>query len=119
MLEVDRAEAVWSGLAEVGVDMDDVAAQLEREGVSSFQKSFDELLDALTTKARELTSLIQGSHRHDRWRTRTVRTRCGRGGASARSTPAARCDRCAFRPGHRPRSCREADPPDSRRDAGW
>jgi transaldolase len=55
-LEVDRAEAVWSGLAEVGVDMDDVAAQLEREGVSSFQKSFDELLDALTTKARELTS---------------------------------------------------------------
>jgi transaldolase len=38
------------------VDMEDVAAQLEREGVSSFQKSFDELLDALSTKARELTS---------------------------------------------------------------
>jgi len=53
---VDEAEAVWSGLAEVGVDMEDVAAQLEREGVSSFQKSFDELLHALSTKARELTS---------------------------------------------------------------
>ena len=38
----------------VGVDMDDVAAQLEREGVSSFQKSFDELLAALETKSDTL-----------------------------------------------------------------
>ena len=38
----------------VGVDMDDVADQLEREGVDSFQKSFDELLTALDTKAQEL-----------------------------------------------------------------
>ncbi len=45
---------MWTALADVGVDMDDVAAQLEREGVSSFQKSFDELLGALTTKANEL-----------------------------------------------------------------
>ena len=43
-------------LADVGVDMDDVAAQLEREGVSSFQKSFDELLTALQTKAGELAA---------------------------------------------------------------
>ena len=34
--------------------MDDVAEQLEREGVSSFQKSFDELLAALEAKAAEL-----------------------------------------------------------------
>ena len=33
-----------TALAEVGVDLDDVADKLEREGVSSFQKSFDELL---------------------------------------------------------------------------
>jgi transaldolase len=51
---VDEAHAVWDDLAKVGVDMDDVAEQLEREGVSSFQKSFDELLGALTTKANEL-----------------------------------------------------------------
>ncbi len=51
---VDEAEAVWHGLAEAGVDVDDVGALLEREGVSSFQKSFDELLDALSTKAEEL-----------------------------------------------------------------
>ena len=52
--DVDEAEAVWAGLAEVGVDMDDVADQLEREGVASFQKSFDELLAALEAKSAEL-----------------------------------------------------------------
>ena len=49
-----EAERVWAALAEVGVDMDDVAAQLEREGVDSFQKSFDELLTALASKADDL-----------------------------------------------------------------
>jgi len=48
------AERVWTALADVGVDMDDVAAKLEREGVDSFQKSFDELLTALAAKADDL-----------------------------------------------------------------
>jgi transaldolase len=52
--DVDAAHAVWRGLGDVGVDVDDVAARLEREGVSSFQKSFDELIDALRSKADEL-----------------------------------------------------------------
>ena len=52
--DVDQAHAVWRGLADVGVDVGDVGAQLEREGVSSFQKSFDELLDTLSAKAAEL-----------------------------------------------------------------
>ena len=52
--DVDQADASWRGLAAVGVDLDDVAATLEREGVSSFQKSFDELLTALGTKAADL-----------------------------------------------------------------
>jgi transaldolase len=51
---VAHAEQVWRQLAEVGVDMDDVADQLEREGVASFQKSFEELLAALAAKADEL-----------------------------------------------------------------
>ena len=38
---VAHAEHVWRQLGEVGVDMDDVAEQLEREGVASFQKSFE------------------------------------------------------------------------------
>jgi transaldolase len=53
--DVDVAQAVWDKLAEVGVDMADVADQLEREGVSSFQKSFDELLTALEAKSAELS----------------------------------------------------------------
>ncbi len=52
--DLDQAQAVWTGLTNVGIDLDDVAATLEREGVASFQKSFDELLGALDTKATEL-----------------------------------------------------------------
>ncbi len=51
-----HAELVWRELSEVGVDMDDVAEQLEREGVASFQKSFEELLAALGAKADQLSS---------------------------------------------------------------
>jgi transaldolase len=54
--DVDQAEAVWSSLAAAGVDMDDVAVRLETEGVASFQKSFDELIDVLAEKARSFTA---------------------------------------------------------------
>jgi transaldolase len=47
-------DATWARLDEVGIDMDDVASLLEREGVAAFQKSFDELLGALDVKAAEL-----------------------------------------------------------------
>jgi transaldolase len=52
--DVDDAQRVWQSLADVGVDMNDVAAQLEREGVDSFTKSFDELIATLEQKAAEL-----------------------------------------------------------------
>jgi len=47
-------DAVWQSLADVGIDMDAVAAKLEREGVDAFIKSFDELIEALDAKATEL-----------------------------------------------------------------
>ncbi|MGA0877525.1 MAG: transaldolase [Ilumatobacteraceae bacterium] len=51
---VDRDYAamhrVWSDLRTIGVDLDDVAAQLEREGVAAFTASFVELLAALENK---------------------------------------------------------------------
>ncbi|HWL45795.1 MAG TPA: transaldolase [Ilumatobacter sp.] len=47
-------DATWAALAEVGIDMADVSAVLEREGVDAFVKSFDELITALETKATEL-----------------------------------------------------------------
>ena len=48
------AQAVLDQLAAVGVDLADVAQVLEDQGVASFSKSFDELLDALGSKAAEL-----------------------------------------------------------------
>jgi transaldolase len=54
-LDPDAAAHTWQAIAAAGVDHSAVAEQLEREGVSSFQKSFDELLTALTTKAAELS----------------------------------------------------------------
>jgi transaldolase len=53
---IEAAERTWTALAEVGVDLDDVAARLETEGVDSFQKSFDELIAALEAKGAELAS---------------------------------------------------------------
>ncbi|MEQ1872388.1 MAG: transaldolase [Ilumatobacteraceae bacterium] len=54
--DVAHAEKVWRELAEVGVDMEDVADKLEREGLASFSKSFDDLLVALGEKAETLKS---------------------------------------------------------------
>jgi len=54
--DVDQAEAVWAALPGIGVNMDDVADQLEREGVASFITAFDELIEALEAKAAELRS---------------------------------------------------------------
>ena len=52
-VDVDPAAAVdiLAKLAEVGIDMEDVEQTLEDEGVHSFSKSFDELLQSLTDKA--------------------------------------------------------------------
>ena len=52
--DIDDARSAWQSLADVGVDMDDVAALLEREGVASFAASFDELIAALDAKAATL-----------------------------------------------------------------
>jgi transaldolase len=54
--DIASAKRTWSSIADAGVDLPAVAAQLEREGVASFQKSFDELLAALTAKSAELRS---------------------------------------------------------------
>jgi len=51
---LDEADRVIAALAEAGVDMEDVAATLEAEGVASFAKSFDELMQSLSDKANAL-----------------------------------------------------------------
>ncbi|HEY4928693.1 MAG TPA: transaldolase [Acidimicrobiales bacterium] len=52
----DGARSVIDRLAAAGIDMEDVAAVLETEGVASFAASFDDLMASLTTKAAELTA---------------------------------------------------------------
>lgn len=50
------AHEVVSALSGLGIDLEEVAAKLEAEGVSSFAKSFEEVLDTLGTRAEELTA---------------------------------------------------------------
>jgi transaldolase len=47
---------LFADLAEVGVDYKDITDTLEREGVEKFSASFDELLEALSTKQAALAS---------------------------------------------------------------
>ncbi len=51
---MDEADSDLARLQEAGVDMDDVARVLEEEGVASFVKSYDELLQSLHDKANAL-----------------------------------------------------------------
>jgi transaldolase len=52
----DDARSVIDRLAAAGIDMEDVAAVLEAEGVASFAASFDDLMASLATKAADLAS---------------------------------------------------------------
>ena len=52
--DVAQAHQVLADLAAAGIDLDDVTAQLEDEGVASFAKSFDELIASLEDKAGSL-----------------------------------------------------------------
>jgi transaldolase len=53
-VDVDDSRAVMAALAAVGVDMGDVGRVLEDEGVASFAKSYDELIETLREKADRL-----------------------------------------------------------------
>lgn len=48
------AQSLLDSVAEIGIDLENVAQVLEEEGVASFVKSFDELITSLTAKADSL-----------------------------------------------------------------
>jgi transaldolase len=52
----EQSARVLARLEELGVDMADVGRTLEDEGVASFSKSFDELMQSLTDKANALAA---------------------------------------------------------------
>ncbi|RZC00482.1 Transaldolase isoform B [Glycine soja] len=49
-----EAEGIYNALQKLGIDWSFVGSQLELEGVDSFKKSFDSLLDSLQEKANSL-----------------------------------------------------------------
>ena len=53
---LDEARQVFADLAAAGIDVDDVVAVLEAEGVQKFEDSFAELLDGIRAKAGSLAS---------------------------------------------------------------
>jgi len=57
---VDEAHATMAALAAAGIDFDDVTATLEREGVAAFTASFEDAVETLEKKARELTRVPGG-----------------------------------------------------------
>ncbi|MDH5291205.1 MAG: transaldolase, partial [Acidimicrobiia bacterium] len=50
------AGTVFDGLDSLGINIEDVAQQLETEGVNAFAKSFDEALTALADRSESLRS---------------------------------------------------------------
>jgi transaldolase len=53
--DVEAARKLFEDLRVAGIDYDDVSETLEREGVQKFADSFEELLDGIRAKRRELT----------------------------------------------------------------
>jgi transaldolase len=49
-----EAEGIYNALQKLGIDWSYVGSQLELEGVDSFKKAFDSLLDSLQEKANSL-----------------------------------------------------------------
>ncbi len=54
--DVAGAHQVISKLSDLGIDLEEVAVQLEQEGVDSFAKSFDDVLETLGKRAEEFTA---------------------------------------------------------------
>jgi len=52
--DTSGAEKIISDLKEVGIDVNDICAQLLKDGVAAFEKSFDSLLKTITEKSRKL-----------------------------------------------------------------
>jgi transaldolase len=54
--DLDGARALFRRLPELGVPIEKLIAELEAEGVTAFEKSFDALLGALETRRREMVA---------------------------------------------------------------
>ena len=53
--DLDRAHRLWSDLAALGIDEDEVGEQLDREGVEKFTDSYNGAVEAIEDKVRKLS----------------------------------------------------------------
>jgi transaldolase len=51
---LDRAHRLWSDLAALGIDEDDIGDRLDREGVEKFTDSYNGAVEAIEAKVRKL-----------------------------------------------------------------
>jgi transaldolase len=54
----DEADARIEALGRMGIDLDEVTEELQREGVAAFARSFDQLLESVEAKRRGLVAAI-------------------------------------------------------------
>src|SRR5919199_5411815 len=52
--DVDQARAELAALEKVGISMDEVTLQLQKDGVKQFADSYDELIDAISARRQEM-----------------------------------------------------------------
>ena len=52
--DVDQARAELAALEKAGISMDEVTLQLQKDGVKQFADSYDELIDAISTRRQEM-----------------------------------------------------------------
>ena len=55
---LEGARAFFDELAEIGIKMDDVTDKLRVDGIESFVQSFDELLENLGNKQKQLEAAV-------------------------------------------------------------
>ena len=55
---IDESRALFRKLAEIGVSYDDISDTLEREGVEKFADSFQELIDGIEEKRKQLAPRV-------------------------------------------------------------
>ncbi|KAK4773540.1 hypothetical protein SAY87_028559 [Trapa incisa] len=73
---VSEAEGIYNALEKLGVDWSYVGNQLEVEGVDSFKKSFDSLLDTLQEKGNSLRMWLVFAYRESQAPIESTMTRC-------------------------------------------
>ena len=52
--DIDQQRAVFAALEKAGISMEEVTLQLQKDGVKLFADSFDELIDAISTRREEM-----------------------------------------------------------------